>query len=219
MAANLGATWRWPGVRTLACPPAGSPGLDVGTSIPPLRPIEGTKSAVIVNDTAPLGVLNPGDTVNYDITIKNAGTVVVQNVRVYDTAPTDTVYVADTTQYNKDNSAWINIGQPDGGVLPLSVTGGYLLGDLNAGETFYVRFQVTLLTGNYEDITNCDVVTSGAGTFRKCVTTPVATRDCGRLAQFLWNLRSPEWAAPFLQRPDTGLALGRRSPRPAFGQR
>ena len=59
----------------------------MGTSIPPLRLIEGTKSLTVANDTAPIGVLNPGDTVTYNITVKNSGPVVVNNVRVYDTVP------------------------------------------------------------------------------------------------------------------------------------
>jgi uncharacterized repeat protein (TIGR01451 family) len=160
---------------------AGSPGLDVGTSVPPLRLIEGTKSLTVATDTAPTGVLNPGDTVTYNLTIKNSGSVVVNNVYVYDTVPANTSYVANTTQ--KDvGSGWTGI--PDDGsgtAFPLDVTGGVLLGNLNPGATFYVRFNVTLLTGDYEEISNCDTAYTDAGTFVRCVTTPVATRDWGDL--------------------------------------
>lgn len=45
---------------------AGAPGLDVGTSVPPLRLIEGSKALEVANDTAPLGILNPGDRVYYN---------------------------------------------------------------------------------------------------------------------------------------------------------
>ena len=159
----------------------GAPGLDVGTSIPPLRPIEGTKSAAIVTDTAPVGVVNPGDTVYYNITVHNAGTVQVDNVYVYDTVPANTTYVASSTEWNTTGVApWTAIADV-GGTLPLAQTGGYLLGNLAAGATFYVRFKVTLLAGNYEDITNCDTAYTSAGSFSKCVTTPVATRDWGDL--------------------------------------
>ena len=159
----------------------GAPGLDVGTSIPPLRPIEGTKSAAIVTDTAPIGVLNPGDTVYYNITVHNAGTVQVDNVYLYDTVPNNTTYVASSTEWNTTGVApWTAIADV-GGTLPLAQTGGVLLGNLGAGQTFYVRFKVTLLAGNYEDITNCDTAYTGAGSFSKCVTTPVATRDWGDL--------------------------------------
>ena len=159
----------------------GAPGLDVGTSIPPLRPIEGTKSAAIVTDTAPIGVLNPGDTVYYNITVHNAGTVQVDNVYVYDTVPNNTTYVASSTEWNTTGVApWTAIADV-GGTLPLAQTGGVLLGNLGADQTFYVRFKVTLLAGNYEDITNCDTAYTSAGSFSKCVTTPVATRDWGDL--------------------------------------
>ena len=82
-----------------------APGLDVGTSIPPLRLIEGTKSLTVATDTAPIGVLNPGDTVTYNITVKNSGSVVVNNVYVYDTVPANTSYVANTTQKDLTSNA------------------------------------------------------------------------------------------------------------------
>jgi uncharacterized repeat protein (TIGR01451 family) len=174
---NLALTWGQDPARASAA----APGLDVGTSIPPLRLVEGTKSLVVANDTEPVGVLNPGDTVTYNITVKNAGSVVVNNVRVYDTVPANTSYFADTTRSSTDNINWTNIGQPDSGTLPLSAPGGVLLGNLNPGATFYVRFNVTLLVGDYEEITNCATVTTDAGEFVRCVTTGVATRDWGDL--------------------------------------
>ena len=187
----------------------GAPGLDVGTSVSPLRLVEGTKSLALTGDTAPIGVINPGDTVYYNITIKNAGTSVVNNVYVYDTVPNHTTYVANTTQWSTDNVIWANIGQPDGGVLPVSVSGGVLLGNLSAGATFYVRFQVTLQTGDYEDITNCDTAYTSAGNFVRCTTNPVATRDWGDLPDTLWHVGCSEWPAPFRRQPETRLALGR----------
>ncbi len=161
---------------------AGSPGLDVGTSIPPLRPIEGTKSMKISVDTEPYTVLNPGDTTTYTITIHNPGPSILENIYVYDTVPTNTNYVQNTTKWNDTGvEPWILIPDLPGNQLPLSITGGYYLGNLPVGKTFYIQFDVLLLPGNYEDITNCVVVYSGAGPFTKCVTTPVATRDWGDL--------------------------------------
>lgn len=159
---------------------AGTPGLDVGTSIPPLRLIEGTKSLTVATDTAPVGVLNPGDVVYYNITVKNVGSGVVNNVYVKDSAPANTTYVANTTQ--KDvGSGWVSIPDAPGGVLPIDTPTGVLLGNLAANATFYVRFQVTLGTGSFEDLTNCSTTFTDAGQFGKCVTTPVATRDWGDL--------------------------------------
>jgi len=105
----------------------------------------------------------------------------VTGVYVYDTAPANTTYVADTTEWSADNVNWTPIGQPDGGVLPISAPGGVLLGDLAPGDSFYVRFRVTLNAGIYASITNCDSVYSDAGDFGNCVTTQVATRDWGDL--------------------------------------
>ncbi len=160
----------------------GSPGLDVGTSVPPLRPIEGTKSLKISVDTEPYTVLNPGDTTTYTITIHNPGPSILENIYVYDTVPANTSYVQNTTKWNDTGvEPWILIPDLPVNQLPLSITGGYYLGNLPVGKTFYIQFDVLLLPGNYEDITNCVVVYSGAGPFTKCVTTPVATRDWGDL--------------------------------------
>ena len=160
---------------------AGAPGLDVGTSIPPLRLVEGSKALEIVTDTAPLGVLNPGDTVRYNITVKNAGSVVVTNVYVMDTVPLNTTYVPGTTQYRLDSGSWTPIADNPPNQLPIAVPGGVLLGNLPVGSTYYVEFHVVLLDGNYEDITNCEETYTSAGNLDRCVTTPVATRDWGDL--------------------------------------
>ena len=160
---------------------AGAPGLDVGTSIPPLRLIEGSKVLEITNDTQPLGVLNPGDTIVYKITVKNSGSSVVTNVRVWDTAPANTQYVAGTTRYRLDSGAWSSIPDGSGGTLPLHVAGGVLLGNLPVGSTYHVEFQATLLDGDYEDITNCEETYTSGGNLDRCVTTPVATLDWGDL--------------------------------------
>ena len=74
-------------------PAAASPGLDVGTSVPAAAPDRGHQEPGREDTAADGGVLNPGDTVNYNITIKNTGSVVVDNVYVYDTVPANTTYV------------------------------------------------------------------------------------------------------------------------------
>lgn len=160
---------------------AGSPGLDVGTSVTPLRLLEGTKSLALKTDVDADGLLSPGDIATYNITVKNAGSITITNVYVYDTAPLNTTYVADTTEADT-GSGWTAIGQPDLGVLPLSsLPYGYLLGDIDPGETFYVRFDVELEAAVYEELLNCDTVFTDAYDFVRCVTTPVATKDWGDL--------------------------------------
>jgi len=161
---------------------AGSPGLDVGTSIPPLRQIEGTKSLEVVTDTIPMGVLNAGDIVYYNISIKNTGSTTVNDVYVWDEIPEHTAYVATSTEYKLDAGSWTSIaddGEGDG--FPLDASGGVLLGNLAVGSTYYMRFKIELLPGDYEVITNCEQTYTDAGDLENCAVNPVATRDWGDL--------------------------------------
>ncbi len=171
---NLALAWGQDPRRSTA----GEPGLDVGTSVPPLRLIEGTKSLELKTDTNGDGQLNPGDIATYNITVKNSGSVLVTNVYVYDTIPPNTTYVPGSTE--KDvGSGWTPItDDPD---FPLNTLPGVLLGDLAAGATFYVRFDVTLGGGSYGELLNCDVAQTDAGTLSPCRTDFVATRDWGDL--------------------------------------
>lgn len=75
-----------------------APGLDVGTSVPPLRLVESSKSLTLKTDVDGDGQLSPGDVATYLITVKNAGPTTVSNVYVYDTVPANTTYVQNTTQ-------------------------------------------------------------------------------------------------------------------------
>jgi uncharacterized repeat protein (TIGR01451 family) len=164
----------------------GRPGLDVGTSCPPLRLVEGTKSLALKTDADGDGLLSPGDTATYNITIKNTGAVEEDNIRVYDTVPANTTYNPNSTQKNV-GAGWASI--PDDGsgtAFPLDVTGGVLLGDLGVGATFYVRFDVALNNippGGpvYEELLNCDTVYYSGGTIESCVTSLVASNDWGDL--------------------------------------
>ena len=162
-----------------------TPGLDAGTSVPPLRLQEGSKSLVLTpeGDADQDGQLSPGDTARYILTVKNISSVVIPGVYVYDVAPANTTYVPNTTYWSADGSTWTKIpSSDDGGVLPLSVAGGYPLGDLAPGATWTIRFDVTLDSdSDYEELYNCDVVYSGAGAFTRCVTSFVASRDWGDL--------------------------------------
>jgi len=161
---------------------ASAPGLDVGTSIPPLRLIEGTKALEVVTDTAPLGILNAGDIVYYNITVKNTGSTMVNNVYVWDDIPLHTAYVPGSTEYKLDAGGWAQI--PDdlvGDGFPLDADGGVLLGDLAVGSTYYVRFKIEILPGDYEVITNCEQTFTSGGDLEVCVVNPVATRDWGDL--------------------------------------
>lgn len=163
---------------------AAAPGLDVGTSVPPLRLMEGTKSMELKTDADGDGVLSPGDTATTNITIKNTGSSTVNDVYVYDAGvPANTTYVANSTQKNV-GSGWTSV--PDDGsstAFPLDVPGGVLLGNLAAGATFYVRFDVTLSNtgGVYEQVSNCDIAYTAGGNVTSCTTNLVASNEWGDL--------------------------------------
>ncbi|MGD8339259.1 MAG: hypothetical protein PVH89_00675 [Gammaproteobacteria bacterium] len=71
------------------------------------------KSAAIEVDLGTPGVVDPGDTLRYTITVHNNGAVPATEVVVTDAVPTNTSYVADSTTLNGVAVA------PDGGTSPL----------------------------------------------------------------------------------------------------
>jgi len=177
---NLAVAWGQDPRRASAA----APGLDVGTSVPPLRLMEGTKSMELKTDADGDGVLSPGDTATTNITIKNTGSSTVNDVYVYDAGvPANTTYVANSTQ--KDvGSGWTAISDDGSGTaFPLDITGGVLLGNLDAGAIFYVRFDVTLNNtgGAYEQVSNCDIAYTAGGNVTSCTTNLVASNDWGDL--------------------------------------
>jgi uncharacterized repeat protein (TIGR01451 family) len=73
------------------------------------------KSAALQIDGGSPGIVDPGDTLRYTITIYNNGSVPATVVELFDNVPANTTYVADTTTLNG-----LAVGQPDGGVFPLA---------------------------------------------------------------------------------------------------
>lgn len=55
------------------------------------------KSSAIQNDGGTLGLVDPGETLRYTITVTNAGTATLTNVSVSDAVPTGTTYVASSS--------------------------------------------------------------------------------------------------------------------------
>jgi len=202
---------------------AGAPGLDVGTSVPPLRLIEGAKSLELKTDSDGDGVLSPGDVATYIIAVRNASGGSVSNVYVYDAAvPDKTDYNTNTTQKNV-GSGWVSIPDDTSGTpFPLDATpNGVLLGtSLPAGTTWYVRFDVTLkninVAGVYEEIENCDITYTSAGTVQSCVTNLVASNDWGDLPDSYGTSLAAD--GPRHSLSDSGLVLGASIDRDLQGQ-
>ncbi|HKQ98370.1 MAG TPA: hypothetical protein VJV75_10875, partial [Candidatus Polarisedimenticolia bacterium] len=100
------------------------PSDDPGTPIPddPTRDIVGnlpllyaTKTAALLVDLGTPGVVDPGDTLRYTITVQNSAAIPATGVVLTDGVPANTTYVANTTRLNG-----LPVGQPDGGVSPLA---------------------------------------------------------------------------------------------------
>jgi uncharacterized repeat protein (TIGR01451 family) len=183
---------------------AGAPGLDVGTSVPPLRLTEGTKILALKTDADGDGLLSPGDTATYNMTIHNSMLATVANVYIYDLVPANTTYVANSTQ--KDvGSGWTSIPDDGSGTpFPLDGAGGVLVGDLPSGGTFYVRFDITLdAVVDYDELLNCDTAFA-AGTFTRCAAALVASYDWGDLPDTYGTQR----AADGPRHSPSGLTLG-----------
>jgi uncharacterized repeat protein (TIGR01451 family) len=74
-----------------------------------------TKQAELLIDQSSPGVVDPGDTLKYTITIYNTGAIPATNVVLADNVPPNTTYVANSTQLNG-----LPYGQPDNGSSPLA---------------------------------------------------------------------------------------------------
>ncbi|MDJ0907222.1 MAG: SdrD B-like domain-containing protein [Woeseiaceae bacterium] len=139
------------------------------------------KSAELVNDLSSPGIVDPGDTLRYTITIYNNGTVPATAADLTDIVPANTTYVEDTVTLNGQP-----VGQPDAGVFPLidgiDVSSADLTppvpgegeGIINPGEAAVVRFDVivnadaipgTLITNQATvySMESGDVLTDGDG--------------------------------------------------------
>jgi uncharacterized repeat protein (TIGR01451 family)/fimbrial isopeptide formation D2 family protein len=110
------------------------------------------KSAALQIDLGTPGVVDPGDTLRYTITIYNNGTVPATIAELFDNVPADTTYVANSTTLNGQP-----VGQPDNGVFPLASRipvssadqplPGAGDGTLSPGEAAVVQFDLQVNAG------------------------------------------------------------------------
>jgi uncharacterized repeat protein (TIGR01451 family) len=100
------------------------PSDDPDTPVPndPTRDIVGnlpllyaTKTVALLVDLGTPGVVDPGDTLRYTITVQNSAAIAATGVVLTDGVPANTSYVADSTRLNG-----LPVGQPDLGVSPLA---------------------------------------------------------------------------------------------------
>jgi large repetitive protein len=91
---------------------ANDPTRDIVGSLPLLY---AEKKVTLLVDLGSPGIVDPGDTLRYTITVQNSGAVPATGVTLRDSVPANTTYVANTTMLNG-----LAVGQPDGGVSPLA---------------------------------------------------------------------------------------------------
>jgi uncharacterized repeat protein (TIGR01451 family) len=120
-----------------ATPAADDPTLDVVGNFPLLY---AEKSAGLSVDLGTPGVVDPGDTLRYTITIQNSAAIPATGVVLTDSVPANTTYVANSTQLNGSP-----YGQPDGGVAPLA--SGINVGTIAPGATAVVQFDLQVNAG------------------------------------------------------------------------
>ena len=121
------------------------------------------KTAELLVDLGSPGIVDPGDTLRYTITVYNNGTVPATAAELIDDVPNDVTYLEDTTTLNG-----LPLGQPDGGDFPLvdgiPISGADLTpplpndgeGIINPGEAAVVTFDmyVNLATPTGTQIVN-----------------------------------------------------------------
>jgi uncharacterized repeat protein (TIGR01451 family) len=93
-------------------PIADDPTLDIVGNLPLLY---AEKSVELLEDLGSPGIVDPGDTLRYTITVQNSAAIPATGVVLTDAVPANTTYVADSTLLNG-----LPVGQPDGGASPLA---------------------------------------------------------------------------------------------------
>ncbi|MEJ2109082.1 MAG: hypothetical protein P8Z37_04045 [Acidobacteriota bacterium] len=93
-------------------PAADDPTKDIVGNLPLLY---AEKSVELFGDLGSPGIVDPGDTLRYTITVQNSAATSATGVVLSDTIPANTTYIADSTLLNG-----IPVGQPDNGISPLA---------------------------------------------------------------------------------------------------
>lgn len=116
---------------------AGNPYLDLGTTVPPFPFPQLIKTAQEVADGD--GVYEPGDTVEYTISVTNLGAVPLADLILSDELPSTVSYVEDTLEVGGVAQA----DDPTGTAFPLDGD-GIILPIIGVREELLIVFQVTL---------------------------------------------------------------------------
>ncbi|AFZ37589.1 conserved repeat domain protein [Stanieria cyanosphaera PCC 7437] len=157
----------------------GGTSLDLGTEILPLPIAYSWKEFALVNDVNNDGNVDPGDTIEFTINIKNDGVVVLGNVNVSDIIPKGTTYISSSTKIDGTN-----IGDDTSGTtFPFdddnifnNIDDGLNIGNVPVGGSASVTFRMLVnnpYDGNLAGITNSAAVDSDENSLTIAVNAPV----------------------------------------------
>lgn len=140
---------------------AAAPALDLGTTVLPITRVRVLKEGLLVDDVDGDGGIDPGETIQYTITVTNVSDAIVPTAELEDTGLDVNVdYVPLSTEID-------GIGQPDDAVgatvFPLD-EGGVSLGALAIDQVVVVTFNVTVdspFPGGVEGLSNVVEVRAG----------------------------------------------------------
>ncbi len=126
--------------------PTGAPGFDAGYALIPSTAMIVDKSSALGQDTNSDGRFGPGDIVQYDIAIADAGALSFTDLNVSDAIPAGASYVLGSTTYD-DGSG---IDRPFSDDAPPAATafpfdeGGAALPTIAPGTTVHIRYRVEI---------------------------------------------------------------------------
>ena len=163
-----------------ATAPGGSPGFDAGYTLIPSTTMIVDKSASVLTDANGDGRAGPGDTLTYDVSIADAGSLAFTNVSVDDAVPAGTSYVAGSTVFD-DGSTTTPIADSSGPSTPFPLDeGGASIPNISAGLTVHVRYRLHIdnpFNAGGSSVTNSATVTADEATASDTNVVQLATAD------------------------------------------
>ena len=171
VSARLAAAWgQDPDTAT-----PGEPALDLGTTAPPAATFEAGKGATLLVDEDGDGKVDAGDSLHYQVIIRNAARVPIEGVTISDTVPVYTNYLSGTTTVDLGSGVTTVPDNFEGTPFPLD-EGGIALGTLPVRGVFTVTFDVRIdpvLPEDVDRVRNVAVVKAGDETRTPEVETPL----------------------------------------------
>ena len=157
----------------------GAPGLDVGTSIPPIALFGVGKNSALETDNDGDGFISAGDELEYTIVINNVSRTVVSDIILQDNLPSNLTYVPNSTSKGVSQI-------PDGGstAFPLDEGGGNI-GTIPVGGSFTVTFRALIV--NPAPAGSTQIVNTGFAAAVGFTVPFTNTIPLGGIGDFVWN--------------------------------